>query len=136
MEARLRDILKEHDLKVTPVRLQVLEVLATSEVALSHHDISNRLSDDSVDKVTLYRTLHAFAERQLIHKVPSDGPNGLYAFRLSHDAHAHFICDGCERVYCTPLPEAARPVAPTLTAGFQVTTQDVRLHGYCPDCHA
>lgn len=138
----LKDILKKYDLKVTPVRLSVLDVLVNSDVALSHADITEHLGDSSIDKVTLYRTLNSFHEKGLIHKVATEDRNWLYAIMLEdtvdpvsdHD-HAHFICDICEKIFCFPVSEQTQSGILGIKEGFQVKQQEIRLHGLCPSCH-
>ncbi|MDI6400879.1 transcriptional repressor [Balneolaceae bacterium ANBcel3] len=140
-ESYLRELLQEHGLKVTLARMKVLDVLVSSPVALSHSDITHRLEGQEIDKVTLYRTLGAFTEKKLTHKVASKDRNWLYALHIhenepavDHD-HAHFVCDSCEKIYCLPVnTEEQTPVIPT-PVNFIVTSREYRLHGMCPDCH-
>jgi Fur family transcriptional regulator, ferric uptake regulator len=138
----LQDILRRYDLKVTPVRLEVLHVLVNSDIALSHSDITSKLGDDTIDKVTLYRTLNTFNEKGLIHKVATEDRNWLYAIMLhtnqipvsEHD-HAHFICNSCEKIFCFPIAPHVPAGIATLKDGFKVTEQEIRLHGFCPSCN-
>lgn len=141
LQSELTDILKKFNLKVTPVRMTVLDVLVHSDVALSHADITDKIGDDSVDKVTLYRTLNTFNEKGLIHKVATEDRNWLYAIMLEsnkipvseHD-HAHFICNLCEKIFCFPVSEHTQSGIASIKEGFKVTEQEIRLHGICPAC--
>lgn len=136
METKYIDILHRHDLKVTSVRIQVLKALMESASAMSHQDVSAALADEQLDKVTLYRTLGVFTEKGILHKIPTDDRNWLYAMspEIDADAHAHFVCDVCEKVFCFPVPQAVAPIA-LPKPGFQVKTQEILLHGQCPTCH-
>jgi Fur family transcriptional regulator, ferric uptake regulator len=136
-----RDILRQYHLKNTPVRTSVLEVLLNSRVALSHSDITGRLRNDEIDKVTLYRTLNTFTEKGLTHKVPTEDRNWLYAIfdeDLLHPAtdhyHAHFVCNKCDKIYCLPVDEQEIMSRSTHKMGFKITSSEVRLHGLCPIC--
>jgi Fur family transcriptional regulator, ferric uptake regulator len=135
-------ILKANELKVTPVRIQVLEVLLESGIALSHTDITNHLGDNTIDKVTLYRTLNHFHKKGLIHKVANEDRNWLYAILLPDfgrpepdESHAHFICDDCEKIYCFPYGSFGYDNVVSQNNGFIVSKQEIRLHGLCPSCH-
>ncbi len=140
-ESEVRDILKNYGLKVTPIRTQVLQVLINSEVALSHSDISSALSDESIDKVTLYRTLNIFNEKGIIHKVATEDRNWLYAILLEpnkiphneHD-HAHFVCDTCDKIFCFPITPDPIQNMKIVKEGFLVKEKEIRLHGLCPTC--
>lgn len=142
MTTDLKELLKRYDLKVTPVRLQVLQALIRSDVALSHADITDALGDGNLDKVTLYRTLNAFTEKGIVHKVATEDRNWLYAIMMENDtkpvsdhAHAHFICDRCEKIFCFPLGASANESVNSIKEGFIVREKEVRLHGLCPTCH-
>jgi Fur family ferric uptake transcriptional regulator len=121
--------------------VKVLDLLSRSHTALSHTNISERLNDSSIDKVTLYRTLDAFTRSGLTHKVASEDRSWLYALHLdenrqpaSADDHAHFICDSCEKIFCLPAERVT--VLPKIMKqpGFQIRSHEYRLHGFCPDC--
>ncbi|MEX0679991.1 MAG: Fur family transcriptional regulator [Balneolales bacterium] len=138
----LKEILHRFGLKVTDTRLKVLEVLKNSPIALSHTDITARIHDDKLDKVTLYRTLNSFTERGLAHKVATEERNWLYALHLSeiqqsatNKNHAHFICNQCERIYCLPLEIENTISEMEEIHGFVVISHEYRLHGICPDCN-
>ncbi|MEN9838953.1 MAG: hypothetical protein RL177_432 [Bacteroidota bacterium] len=136
MESKYIDILHAHDLKVTAVRVHVLQVLMNSASAMSHQALTAALSDENLDKVTLYRTLSVFTEKGILHKIPTEDRNWLYAMSPEVEAgsHAHFVCDVCDKVFCFPVPHVVNPV--TLPKpGFQVTSQEILLHGNCPTCH-
>jgi len=142
MTTDLKEILKRYDLKVTPVRMQVLEALIRSDVALSHADITEALGDENLDKVTLYRTLSVFTEKGLVHKVATEDRNWLYAILMegplelaAEHAHAHFVCDACEKIFCFPLGTQANDGVNSIREGFIVREKEIRLHGLCPTCH-
>lgn len=132
----VEEILQQHSLKNTRLRKAVLSVLMQSDKGLSHQDLSKAL-DVNFDRVTLFRTLHAFEESGILHKIID--PNGIakYAFSPSQQAekhcHAHFICLQCEEVFCLdeiyPLDEARVP------KGFQKKTIDVQIKGLCQKCN-
>lgn len=141
----LKDLLRDHKLKATDIRLKVLDIMINSDVALSHSDIKERIQQDDIDKVTLYRTLNSFTEKGLAHKVATEDRNWQYAvhvvenddsnFEITPDSdHAHFICDKCEKIYCFPFESGGTNVSLSNTKGFEISSYEVRLHGFCPEC--
>ncbi|MEX2632959.1 MAG: Fur family transcriptional regulator [Balneolales bacterium] len=136
----LEQFLRKYGLKATRNRIEILSILRDSDTALSHNDITERLGDTYIDKVTLYRTLNAFTEKNIIHKVASEDRNWKYALyiddhkkpEVSHE-HAHFVCNQCDQIYCFPMEPITKPDLTTST-GFVVDTREVRLHGLCPTC--
>ena len=136
----LVEFLRKYGLKATRNRIEILSILRDSDTALSHTDITERLGDTYIDKVTLYRTLNAFTEKNIIHKVASEDRNWRYAFHLEdHQAseadndHAHFVCNHCDRIFCFPM-EPAMKHDESRSAGFLVNAREIRLHGLCPTC--
>ena len=63
-----KQLLKSNGLKATPARLAVLEAYGAVNYALSQVDLEEQLKDQ-FDRVTLYRTLNAFIEAGIIHRV-------------------------------------------------------------------
>ncbi|MEX0771888.1 MAG: Fur family transcriptional regulator [Balneolales bacterium] len=132
--------LRNKGLKATKNRIEILSILMESESALSHADITEKLNETYIDKVTLYRTLNSFSEKNIIHKVASEDRNWKYAFHLedldqpeTDKDHAHFVCNSCDRIFCFPM-EPNLKLHSTQSAGFLVNTKELRLHGLCPTC--
>lgn len=134
----VEDILQRHKLKNTRLRKAVLSLLMRADKGLSHQDLSRKL-DVEFDRVTLFRTLHAFEEHGILHKIMDPNGTAKYAYTPPESAsdkhcHAHFICLGCEEVFCLealfPLNEVRVP------KGFSKKAIDVQVKGYCIKCTA
>lgn len=135
----VESILKEHGLKVTSTRVEVLQTYRDSDCALSHADVEGQLGEEH-DRVTLYRTLHAFEDKGLIHKVIED--DGIIKYSLCSrtcdheqhfDEHAHFSCQLCGKTYCL---EAIEVQPPKLPGGYQTDTWYLLIKGVCNKCSA
>ena len=70
MEARIDEILKQNQLSVTGSRKKILELFLSNEGALAHSDIEKK-TGEKFDRVTIYRTLHTFLEKGIIHNIPT-----------------------------------------------------------------
>lgn len=132
----VEEILQQHSLKNTKLRKAVLSLLMKSDKGLSHQDLSKTL-DVEFDRVTLFRTLHAFEESGILHKIIDLNGTAKYAYTPPEEArtehcHAHFICLKCEQVFCLdevfPLSEVKVP------KGFSKKAIDVQVKGYCKKC--
>ena len=132
-EADLIARLQAAGLRVTQVRLRVLQALLAQPTALSHAEIETGLLP-GLDRVTLYRTLDSFVEAGLAHK--QVGSERVTRFALvdgaDHSAHAHFECDSCHSVYCMPVKPPSRTKLPL---GFEVAGAALQFHGQCPACN-
>jgi Fur family ferric uptake transcriptional regulator len=95
-----------------------------------------------VDTVTVYRTLHTFVRKKLVHRVRGEDRSWLYAVenaepsKLVHQ-HPHFVCDTCGSVECLEDSRVPERFVRSLGVGpkYQVSYSEVVLHGVCPRCH-
>lgn len=134
---RISQTLLRHELRQTPVRRAVLQVLADSPFALSGHEIEQKIGAET-DRITLYRTLKTFEENGLVHRVIDTSDVVRYAAcsiecsaHEHFDNHVHFKCTACQHIYC--LNQVAVP-AVTLPAKFEAKTRDYLLAGVCREC--
>jgi Fur family transcriptional regulator, ferric uptake regulator len=130
-------ILKRADLKITNFRKEVIEIIHSSDHAISSLDIEARL--DACDRITLYRTLKSFEEKGLIHKINDADGNTMYAQcnhscvdnqKHIHDAHLHFQCNSCNKLYCienVKIPKIELP-------DYEIVSSNVTLNGKCKFC--
>lgn len=136
MNSFVKDTLKQHQLRNTTCREEVINLFATRGVALSHSDLESTLGE-MFDRVTLYRTLKTFVEKGILHKVLDD--NGLrYALCKQecsthghqHD-HVHFKCVNCGETNC--LEHTHIPAFP-LPDGYKAQEINLLIQGICPQC--
>jgi len=135
-EQIVNEMLKKHKLRRTPIRIKVLSIFKSASKALTHEDIERKF--DKLDRITLYRTLRAFEENGLIHKIPNSGPNPLYAIcaedcnHIEHnDEHGHFHCLECGKTFCM---EDVEIPAIRLPDGFKASQRHLVMEGMCSDC--
>ena len=130
-------ILRSFGLRCTPGRLALLKILSEADQALSQEQIATLLkeTDQSLNKVSIYRALESFVEAGLVHRAFLQNRVRHYelSFRCStKQCHAHFHCIACGDTFC--LPEAKVPLAEGLKKGFVLHRQKVHLEGLCPKC--
>ena len=137
MTAKAQHLLKSHQLRLTDMRMKVLELFLTRSEALSQNDLEQHLG--KVDRITLYRTLRTFEEQGLIHKAMDGTDKQKYALcqhdcgqGAHHDHHAHFHCDTCGKTICVEAI-AAPVVAPP--PGFSVSETHLVMRGQCDQCN-
>jgi Fur family ferric uptake transcriptional regulator len=117
-----------------------MEILAKNNRPMSVPQILARMKG-AVDTVTVYRTLHAFVRKRLVHRVRGEDRSWLYAMTDSgqkpEHLHPHFVCDGCGKVECLEQAQIPASFLPSLgvTGGYEVRWPEVVLHGLCPKCH-
>lgn len=140
-----KEILRDNGLKVTDCRLQMLELFLKDKKTITHGEIEKSMSTKH-DRVTVYRTLNSFLEKNIIHKIASPDHIGKYALctvqehcndckdhkeHVHNIEHLHFVCEKCSSTTCIdmdldktiPLPE-----------GFKLIQTNITLMGLCSNC--
>lgn len=130
-------ILKEHGLRKTTFRKELLHAFYKSNSSLTADEVKKKVGG-STDRVTVYRALDAFEKKGLIHRVPDKRNLTRYALcqnKCSTDAHshnhAHFICNDCNETFCIDELEIPEIID---TKGFEVKKSKLTLEGSCPSC--
>lgn len=134
------DLLQKVDLRRTPVRLGVLQILERASHPLAVPQLLEQLPAET-DAVTVYRTLNTFTRKKLVHRVRGDDRTWRYALGgvrtpVRHQ-HPHFVCDECGVVECLENSQIPSGLIKSLRLGhrYAVTYPEVVLHGVCPRCH-
>lgn len=128
------DILKQYAQRATDKRVALLELLMDSTKAFALSEIEKQLSI-SIDRVTIYRTLHTFETIGLIIKVVDHKGTCLYMFNHKDhsdiSAHPHLRCRECERVFCLPcLPNEYLEGLKK----YEIDEMYFLMEGTCPEC--
>lgn len=137
MQATIQGILKRNRLSVTDSRVRILELFLAQNGALAHGDIEKR-TGERFDRVTVYRTLHSFLNKGIIHTIPTADNSIRYALCKEnceeghhHDNHVHFVCDDCGNTIC--LDEVTIPSI-QLPQGFKAKQVEMVVSGKCNAC--
>jgi Fur family zinc uptake transcriptional regulator len=128
------------NLHLTPLRRQILAILAKAPTPLGAYAIIEELSREqrkAVAPPTVYRTLDFFLEHGFLHKIES---RNAYA-PCEHLGHAHhgilLICNRCGRtdeIENTRIDSLLRETE--AQAGFTPQKQVVEIEGICQICGA
>lgn len=139
MKISASQVLRNKKLRITPARVEVLDLFIQEPSALTHSDLEKKLGPN-FDRVTLYRTLASFVESGLIHKVPDETGTQRFAY-CNHEhhehegehnhTHVHFNCGNCNRTFC--LDDILIP-AVNLPKGFSQNESVYLVKGICNKC--
>ena len=130
-------LLKGFKLRSTPNRQEILHLFLKKNHALSHGDIEKEI-DNSLDRVTVYRTLKTFLDKGLIHKVLDDEGSLKYALcneactkAEHHHDHVHFKCIKCGQTHClnVDVPSVRLP------KGYKANAVNLLIQGICERCN-
>ncbi|MDB5228882.1 MAG: transcriptional repressor [Bacteroidota bacterium] len=134
----IENTLKLHDLRITQVRMEMLQYFQNHTSALTHADLELHF-DKRFDRVTIYRTLTSFLENGLLHKIPDD--SGVAKYALCHhegvehnhdDHHVHFKCKKCEKIECLYTLEIPKLHLPKK---YKMENANLLIEGICAICN-
>ncbi len=128
-----RGILREAGLRPTSCRVALLDLLLRAPGPATQRDLAANLEALGFNRVTVYRSLQAFLEAAIVHRIVTE--DRVWRFAVSRcggrgHCHPHFSCRGCGRIQCLN-----RIAIPEVTVqGHRVEAQAMYLWGLCPDC--
>lgn len=127
----------ERGLRLTEIRLQVLELIAAAEKPVKAYDLLDRLKDDRGNAAppTVYRALDFLLENGFIHKLESiNAYVGCHHPSVDHQV-PFLICDECESATEICDERVARLLSEQARAlGFRARAQTLEVHGKCKRC--
>lgn len=131
-----KSLLSKLHIRKTPIREQILTLFLDNEgVAFSEAEI-NQMFNNSLDRISIYRTIRTLTKKAVIHKVICDGGVLKYAHKPTtkiNSTHAHFECTDCGQVVC--LSQKGSPKI-DLPRRFQQETIHTLIKGLCSGCNA
>lgn len=132
---KAKAILKQHSFRITQHRCDVLNCFIHAESALSQNDLS-RIFGNIINRVSLYRILRSFTEKQIIYKIVDS--KGMVSYVLEHNqnedvrsVHPHYKCKSCNTIIELPqLPEAYLHQLSHLN----IDELNILAEGICKEC--
>ncbi len=128
----------QHPGRLTPARNTVLEILAATTKALTHHEVEQQARARGVrfDRVTLYRALDWLVGKAFVHKIAAE--DRIWRFSVARSRNggpvAYFHCTACGEIQCLETKSNDLPVQ--VPSGVRVQRAEVMLTGLCAACPA
>jgi len=127
------EILRQHNLKATPQRLEITNALYTN----GHISIEN-LYDvmlkkfNSISLATIYKNINLMLEASFIQEVKI--PNEKSVYELTKETHSHIICDSCGDILDIKLDLNAVISNAVQSSNYKINKSDLILLGTCQNC--
>jgi Fur family ferric uptake transcriptional regulator len=136
------DEIRDAGLKITPARLQVLEILKKDHCLLTIDEIAKKMGNSSkkprADWTTIYRTLLTFKEAGLVSSTPLIDGSLRYEYSeqdpSSHHHHHHVSCKDCGKVKPIDACEVTKIEKQIFKMGFRDISHRLEFTGICEDC--
>jgi Fe2+ or Zn2+ uptake regulation protein len=118
------DILKEHSMKITPQRLEILKYLDDHRTHPTADEIFSELkeSNPSLSKTTVYNSLEILKSHKIIQSLSISGSETRYDFKSS--MHHHFLCKKCGKIVDIDIK------CPNIEKVSQIGYKIDEVHGY------
>jgi Fur family peroxide stress response transcriptional regulator len=126
-------ILKDHNLRVTPQRLGVYNILHNKNKHLTAEDIYRKMKVNfpSISLATVYSILELFAKKNLLREVRIDFDRSCFEART--DTHHHFKCKKCFRIFDIDL-HPCPALHNKMVDGHIIEELQGYFYGTCSEC--
>ena len=116
-KAGFQELLTKNDIKITPLRLEILHILRAAAAPLSYDEI---LAQIDANKTTFYRCMDLFEAKGIVLKSENNRKN---FYELESGAKAYFVCDVCHKMTSIDMPRLK-----------QHHVKSVVVKGVCDEC--
>ena len=126
-------IFKQKDIRVTPQRLGVYNILKESNEHLTAEGIHEKILKiiPAVSLATVYNIVEILRNKGLIQEIKIDFDKSRFDIRT--DTHHHFLCKGCKKIFdlnMTPCPALEQKEI----NGHIIEELQGYFYGVCKDC--
>ena len=129
------ELLKEHQLKVTPQRLKIVMMLE-KHGHINIEDLYGEMLKEfpSVSLATIYKNINQMIDNGLIQEVKL--PRSKSVYELIKDPHLHMVCDKCHKVEDVVVGTEKIIEEAEKLSGYIITESFITLRGICAECQA
>ncbi len=133
---RLVQALRQEGLRLTPQRLAICRLLATTDQHPTAQMIYEQLRPQypSLSLATVYNTLDILVNLGVVNALGGAGDDMVH-YDADTDPHVNLACTVCHRVIDLPSQHVqALQEEVTATSGYRLLGARVLYYGICPDC--
>ena len=128
-------ILKEQDYRLTPQRVELVRLIASSEGHPSAHQLYLKVKNDfpTMSQATVYKTLALLKEMGQVQEIDLRDDSHYDGNRP--EPHPHLVCIKCNKIVDGELNlehSAIRRLEKD--SGFRIVRPQITFYGLCPEC--
>jgi Fe2+ or Zn2+ uptake regulation protein len=131
----LLTLLHENDLKITPQRRLILELLVDDRSHPTADQVYQQVISQmpNVSRTTVYNTLHELVALGILREVQDLSAGGL-RYDTQPAPHHHLFCTRCHRLVDIERDFDKVRLTSEEAAGYQIARYHVTFYGICPAC--
>jgi Fe2+ or Zn2+ uptake regulation protein len=128
-------LFRQKDLKITPQRRVLFELLVTDDSHPTADEIYQRVLSamPDVSRTTVYNTLRELVALGELTKVEDLSESGT-RYDTNRNHHHHIFCMRCNTLIDISREFAGLELSLEETAGYRIVKSQVTFYGICPDC--
>jgi Fur family peroxide stress response transcriptional regulator len=128
--------LKQAGMRVTPQRVAICELLATSHehptAAMVYDELKPRFT--SLSLATVYNTLDTLVQLGVVNVLGHAGDDKVH-YDADTEPHVNLACISCSRIIDIPSEHVTHlDTEITAASGYKLLGARVLYYGVCPDC--
>jgi Fur family peroxide stress response transcriptional regulator len=127
------EILRQYDLKATPQRLAILNIVSTSghiNIDELYEEIKKQFH--SISLATIYKNINTMTENKLLLEVKL--PNSKSVYEVVKSRHAHLSCEICGDIQDMSIDAEKIFKEISNEYSFKINNTDVIISGICKSC--
>jgi len=127
------EILRAHNLKATPQRLEIAHALGVNghmSIESLYETMLNKFN--SISLATIYKNINLMLESHFIQEVKI--PNTKSVYELTKEAHSHLVCQECGAVEDIELELSSILQLASSKSNFKIEKADLVFSGLCENC--
>ncbi len=130
------DTLRVNRHRVTEPRKAMLRILTREHGPFTAEEMHRRMKKGSCDLVTVYRSLAAMEEINVVRRCDFGDGSYRYEINTGEHHHHHIICRSCHAVQTLDVCVADGLERIARQLGYTKVTHMLEIFGVCPKCQA
>lgn len=127
------NLLREHNLKATPQRLAITNILHFNGHVSIEFLYENMLKKfDSISLATIYKNVNLMLDKSFVQEVKI--PNSKSIFELTKDEHSHLVCQNCGSVEDIAIDLNSILNTTKKITHFEINSANIVFNGKCKQC--
>ena len=138
-QARFEELvnkLREREYRLTPQRIALVRLLATSDGHPSASQLYDQIKEQfpTTSLATVYKTLNILKEMDEVLELGFSGDDNRYDGNKPYP-HPHLICIHCQKILDPEVSLAQNLIQEVAqSSGYQIVGHRLDFYGLCPDC--